>query len=147
MRDPLDCSCVPMRLTTIALLSALACSGCRDDPFTAGNACEPTVSITVSPSSAPEFTWQPACGVSSLHVVREAAGTMWQVSSNPQPDFTPTNEIQSGVVYGQVPEGAREFIPAEPLQVGQAYHVVLSITDSQGNRTQVGAASFTGVAE
>jgi hypothetical protein len=141
-RSQARCQFVPMiRLTlSIVVLSAL---GCNDDATIAGDACEPNVSLSVSSTPVPEFTWQPDCGIGVLHVTAEGGGTVWQINSNPQSDFTPTNDIRSGVTYGTVPAGAQEFIPAAPLESGQVYQVYLNVSDSQGESIPVGTSTFT----
>jgi hypothetical protein len=135
-----------MRVRTIVLGYLLLSVACTSEPTTLGNACEPGLSISISTSAAPEFTWQPQCAVGTLHVAKEGAGIAWQINSNSRADFTPHNQIESGVVYGVVPAGAHEFALAQPLEAGKTYRLFLNVTDSQGNQQEVGAATFTAMA-
>jgi hypothetical protein len=131
------------------LLWSTACAalGCSEPATLIGNACEPEVAFTVAATTPPEFRWMPACDVGTLYVITEVGSPMWQISSKPAADLTPTNHIQSGVVYGAVPTTAQQFGDLAPLESGQTYRVALSVTDSEGVRTQVGQATFTAPSE
>ena len=78
----------------------------------------------------------------------EPGDLLWQISSESEPDVTPTNRIRSGVTYGTVPELAQESGDgAVPLSAGQAYRVILHVIDSQGHTTLVGQGLFEAPAE
>ena len=77
----------------------------------------------------------------------EAGNPLWSIVSDPEADFTPTNQIRSGVVYGIVPEQAHQFGELEPLSAGQAYRVFLHVVDSHGEDTLVGSGLFQVPAE
>jgi hypothetical protein len=117
--------------------------GCSEPAALVGNACQAAVTPTVSETAPPEFRWAPACDVGTVVVTTEAGQPMWQISSEPQADFTPTNQIHSGVTYGVLPPGTQAFIEATGLVVGQTYRVNLSVTNSQGAATHVGATTFS----
>jgi len=121
----------------------LGALGCGEPATLIGDACTPEVAFTVVATAPPEFRWTPACEVGTLYVITEFGNPMWQISSKPQADLTPTNHIQSGVVYGNVPMTAQQFGDLAPLEGGQTYRVALSVTDSEGERSQVGEATFT----
>jgi hypothetical protein len=80
--------------------------GCSEPATLIGNACQPGVTLTVSQTAPPEFAWTPSCDVGTLRVTTEVGNPMWQIGSEPQADFTPTNQIHSGVLYGVVPPKA-----------------------------------------
>ena len=130
---------IARRLLWCTTLGAL---GCDEPAALVGNACKPEVAFTVVATSPPEFRWTPACDVGTLYVITEFGSPMWQIDSKPQADLTPTNHIQSGVVYGTVPTTAQQFGDLAPLETGQTYRVALSVTDSEGEPTQVGEATF-----
>jgi hypothetical protein len=98
---------------------------------------------TVSQTTPSEFRWTPACDVGTIYVTTDAGEPMWQVSSEPQADFTPTNQIHSGVVYGVLPPQTQAAIEAKALMPGQRSRVNLIVTDSHGNDTPVGAVTFS----
>jgi hypothetical protein len=126
---------------------SLGALGCSDPATLIGNACEPGVALTVSVTAQPEFRWAPDCDVGTLYVTTEAGNPMWQIGSEPQAGFTPTNQIQSGVIYGTLPTKTQAFIEAVPLEPGQTYRVTLFVTDSHGEHTGVGNTTFSAPAE
>jgi hypothetical protein len=126
---------------------SLGALGCSDPATLSGDACEPGVALTVSATAQAEFRWAPDCDVGTLYVTTEAGNPMWQISSEPQADFTPTNEIQSGVMYGTLPTKTRALIEAVPLEPGQTYRVILFVTDSHGEQSGVGNTTFSAPAE
>jgi hypothetical protein len=85
--------------------------------------------------------------VGSLYVSTEAGNPAWSIESNPQGGSLPTNLTQSGVIYGTVPPQAHEFIPSVPLVSGQTYRILLYVTNSQGEATEVGRSHFDTPAE
>ena len=125
---------------------SLCTLGCSDPALPTG-ACESGVALTVSATAQPEFRWVPECGVGALYVTTEAGNPMWQINSKPQPDFTPTNDIQSRVVYGTMPTKTQALIEAVPLEPGQTYRVILFVTDGQGEQTRGGNTTFLAPAE
>jgi len=132
----------------LALISVgVGVLGCSEPATLIGNACEAGITATVTRTAPPEFEWTPACDIGTLYVTTEAGDPAWQVSSEPQADFTPTNQIHSGVVYGVLPPKTQAFTEATALVPGQIYRVNLSVTDSQGHRTRVGSATFSLPAE
>jgi hypothetical protein len=128
-------------------LVVLGTLGCNDPAFLEGDACESGLAITVSAAAQPEFAWTPACAVGTLYVTTAEGSPMWQISSAPRPDLTPTNRIESGVTYGSTPAAAQEFLAPVALEPGQSYHIVLSVTDSHGERSQVGDTTFSAPSE
>jgi hypothetical protein len=137
-----------VQLARLALFgSSIGILGCSEPATLIGNACKPGVTPTVSQSAPAEFQWTPACDVGTVVVTSEAGHPMWQVSSDPQADFTPTNEIHSGLVYGVAPPKTHAFIDATALVPGQVYRVALIVTDSRGNDTGVGNTTFSAPAE
>lgn len=130
---------VPRRSWPIALVGVL---GCSESATFLGNACEPSVAVVVAGTTPPAFTWAPDCAVGTLYITTDVGNAMWLISSDPEADLTPTNRIASGVVYGVVPAGAQQFGDLVALEAGQQYRVFLSVTDSHGDRTRVGAGTF-----
>ncbi len=126
---------------------AVSTLGCSEPATVIGNACAPEVTITVVATAPPEFRWAPACDVGTVFVISEVGAPMWQISSKPQADLTPTNHIQSGVVYGTVPASAQQFGELVALAPGEIYRMALRVTDSEGEPTQVGEATFSGPSE
>ena len=65
-------------------------------------------------------------------------GVAFTVAATAPPEFRWT----PGVVYGTVPTTAQQFGDLAPLEAGQTYRVALKVTDSEGEPTQVGEATF-----
>jgi hypothetical protein len=134
-----------LSLSGLALLTAFL--GCSDPPTFIGDACQSDIAITVSAATGPQFDWTPTCAVGILHVTTEAGDPMWSISSKPQADFTPTNRIQGGVMYGTVPPDAQQVVQVVPLVPGETYRVLLDVINSEGEITLVGKNTFSGPAE
>lgn len=78
------------------------------------------VPISISPGTAPQFSWAGGCPAYSLQVSGPAV-SMWFVSGGDVLD----DVIQPPVQYGTVPPGSAQSAPAEPLQSGTTYTVRL----------------------
>ena len=117
-------------------------TGCGDPATVGEDACAPETAVTATAALAPTFTWLPDCAVGSLAVTTEAGDPLWSITSDPEADLTPSNRIRSGVTYGIVPKDADQFGDLVPLTAGQAYQVLLRVTDSRGDVTLVGTGSF-----
>jgi hypothetical protein len=99
------------------------------------------------PPAPPALTWTPDCAVGSLAITTEPGDLLWSISSEPEPDLTPTNRIRSGVIYGTVPALARQSREPVPLVPGQRFRAILHVVDSHGADTLVGTGLFTVSAE
>ena len=134
-------------MTLVARLAVITLGvgvlGCSEPATLIGNACEAGIAPTVSQTAPPEFQWTPACDIGTLLVTTEAGDPVWQVSSDPQADHTPTNRIHRGVIYGVLPPESYTSIEPKALVPGQTYRLNLIVTDSQGEETHVGAVIFT----
>ena len=110
------------------------------------SACNTNVSISVSAGTTPTFTWTPTCGVLAL-LVEEAGGLdQWFV-------WGQTEGIGPGLRYGVLPAGARQDLPAVPLQAGVMHFVGVfrgssgedprMWSDEEAARRLIGQVTFT----
>lgn len=87
--------------------------------------------IIVSTQTAePEFTWSPGCGVARLAITSNDMYTpamLWSVVST-------TSALYPAILYGELPDGARQTAPATPLTPGST--VVATVYDA--NRKLLG---------
>src|SRR5919199_2777434 len=86
---------------------SMGLTACGEPATLVGNACHSEVTPTVSDSVPPEFRWTPECDIGTVFVTTEAGNPMWQISSQPRDEVTPTNEIHSGVIYGVLPPNSQ----------------------------------------
>jgi hypothetical protein len=122
-------------------------AGCSEPATPISNACRSDVAPTVVTTTPPEFRWTPECDSGTVFVTTEAGNPMWQIGSEPQADFTPTNQIHSGVIYGVLPPNTWVAIEPSDLVPGQAYRLNLIVINSEGEDTHVGTVIFTIPAE
>jgi hypothetical protein len=93
---------------------------------------EVTLDVIVS-ASVPTFDWIPECSLYSLVVSDAADRIVWAIET---PDER--NTIQPPVVYGEVPDGTREYPgPAAALQTGFTYTVRVDWIDRSDGRVLV----------
>jgi hypothetical protein len=113
--DPTACRSVARGAIAFLLLT-LACGN--------GTApqCTGPVTVRTTMSATPIITWTPDCGVARLTIAAPPSlGVVhiaWSISS-------PGSEIESGVRYGRVPNGATESSPAIPLGSGAQLGILL----------------------
>jgi hypothetical protein len=132
------------QLVRAALWSmSVGLAACSEPATLVGNACRAEVTPTASQSAPPEFRWTPECDVGTIVVTSEAGNPIWQIGSDPLADFTPTNQIHSGVIYGVLPPHTQAFTEPSDLVPGQTYRLNLIVTNSQGEDMHVGAIAFT----
>ncbi len=121
-------------LAVLMVFSGLACSDPTDvDP------CSGSVELTVIERPIPEFRWGP-CAVNSLVVFDGAAQPIWNVHAP-----STANTMGPPIHYAQVPEGAVEDDPAQPLLSGYGYVVRVFRTERDGERVlflESGEANF-----
>lgn len=117
--------CAFQRGVSISLL--IIAAGCGDDEPTEPRVvdeCTGPVSISVSPGTAPTFSWTPDCAVGQL-LVEEGASDRWGAWADG------ANTIASPVRYGVAPTGT-ELEPADALIAGQTYRVTVHRVVSVG---------------
>src|SRR3982074_1158371 len=88
----------------IGALASVLGAGCSEslglDPIVACSDSQ-TITVEVTGSVTPQFNWAPACGMASLQVFLDRAGTgQWIVYSA---SAAPENPLPSGIRYGQLP--------------------------------------------
>ncbi len=136
-----------LALAVGALASVLGI-GCSDsfgfDPIVACSDSQ-TVTVQVTASVTPRFTWAPACGMASLQVFLDSGGAgRWIVYSGPA---APENPLPSGIRYGQLPPKGVAPGGAQPLSSGVSYRVVVyrwvGAAGGPGSLFERGSATFT----
>ena len=136
-----------LALAVGALASVLGI-GCSDsfgfDPIVACSDSQ-TVTVQVTASVTPRFTWAPACGMASLQVFLDSGGAgRWIVYSGPA---APENPLPSGIRYGQLPPKGVAPGGAQPLSSGVSYRVVLyrwvGAAGGPGSLFERGSATIT----
>jgi hypothetical protein len=102
----------------LAIATVMGCGGSSDvtGPEFIGP-CTGNVTVSVSGSTTPTFTWTPACRVIGLLVELEAADQWFLEATG--------DGFASGVHYGTVPAGATAQESAKPLVSGTTYEVIL----------------------
>lgn len=130
---------------SVLLFVLLAAPGCGSDaPLLPAEACTVEVDVAVGEGLTPGITWVPDCGVGTLQVTSLSGdGLVWSISGVPEADLVPTNPIHSGVVYGRLPPGTRQFTDLVPLQTGHTYALGLHVIDREGTSTLVGSTTFS----
>ena len=119
---------IPWAGCVLAITIQLGCS----DPGLEECDREVTLDVTI-PAGVPTFDWIPECSLFSLVVSDAADRIVWAVET---PDER--NTIQPPVVYGEVPDGAREYPgPAAALQTGFTYTVRVDWIDRSDGRVLV----------
>jgi len=93
-------------------------------------------------AGTPEFTWEPACGVSRVSVRRfstrpEGGDVVWAV------DVNNPGVIAPGVRYGRTPPGAQVRQPAVMLTPGASYTVYVRYIVGGDVLAGGGGAEFT----
>ena len=78
------------------------------------------VPVSVSSGTTPQFSWTAACPAYSLQVIGQET-SMWYVSGGEVLE----DVIRPPVRYGIVPAGAVPSGPAQPLQAGVTYTLML----------------------
>ena len=142
--SPLVRSAWPILLAAVLPIA----SGCSDSlGFEPIIACadSQSVSVQVSSSGIPRFTWAPTCGMASIQVFADSDGTgRWVVYSGPA---AAENPLPSGIRYGQVPPKGVAPGGAQPLSRGVTYRIMVFrwIGDSggPGSLFERGSATFT----
>ena len=119
-----------------ALAPAPACSeDYGNEPL--GSECGSDVELSITAGDTPTFSWTPTCRVSALLVQRSSdLANLWYI----QP--AGALGIEPGVVYGVVPSGATQDAPAEPLDTGVSYRVLVA-RGHGGAQVVAGSKSFT----
>ncbi len=136
-------------LPSIAIaLAVILEAGCSEslgfDPIVACSDSQ-TVTVQVTTSVTPRFTWTPACGMASLQVFLDSGGAgRWIVYSG---SAAPQNPLPSGIRYGQLPPKGLAPGGAQPLISGVSYSVVVygwvGAAGGAGSLFERGSATFT----
>ena len=114
-----------------------AAAGCSDSSGPAGEQCSAPVTFSVTSGLTPTIGWTPDCDLVGLFVETvETGADMWAISA------TGTRGIAPGVVYGTVPEGAEEDLPADPLEAGVSYRVI-GVRSTGAQRVLAGSTTIT----
>ena len=110
---------------------------CADQAITAPP-CGAAVTVKVSNSLNPTFSWAPGCQIEQLTVARQASGAIvWSAVSPNQ------NIIVPPVQYAVTPPGAAMTANrVEFLVAGTTYEVELFRIDDLGSRQSVGRSTF-----
>ena len=126
-------------------LAAVVAAGiaCSDNsPGTTGPLpeCTGAVTVAVSSGTTPTFTWAPSYRLFFVLVEPAQSGAdLWSVGSDG------TNAIRPPVIYGTVPNGARELQSVTPLVTGATYDVYVYRWTGPGTQDGVlaGSKAFT----
>ncbi len=113
-------------LTSLRMPSPIALfvfATCRSTEPKPANLCTGPLTVAVSADAPPVIRWAPACGVNRLLVLGpdtpvNSVATSWQISSA-------TGSFMPPVSYGSVPDGAVADVPAQTLQSGRSYEVIV----------------------
>lgn len=109
-----------------------ACGG--DTPIDPPTPCTAEVTVTATANPLPYVTWSPECGAGrvSMHIPPSQGLTpLWYIASS-------ESQIRSGVRYGEVPTGATEVTPAQPILSGSTVIVgVFTLNNKLLGSTQV----------
>ncbi|MGH9894611.1 MAG: hypothetical protein ACREA0_22060 [bacterium] len=102
------------------------------------------VTVAVETDGTPRFTWQPACGMSSLQVLPDTGSSGgWVVYSG---SHAAENPLPSGIRYGHLPPFGVAPGGAHPLIHGVPYHVTvyrwIGPPGGPGSIFERGTASF-----
>ena len=115
------------RLKEAAFICVLLAGCGGDTPIEPVTPCTSDVAVTATANPLPVVTWSPECGATRVTIVAPPSQgffTFWNIAS-------PDGQIRPGVRYGQVPSGATEATPAQPLPSGTT--VLVGVFGS-GNR-------------
>ena len=108
--------------------------------------CEGAITVTVSPGTAPRFTWTPDCTVTSVAVqTADAAATVDSRETVWRYHIPDPRSIGSGIEYGKAPADAVVDIPPRTLHAGRRYLVTIR-NAHPGGRVLIaaeGTATFT----
>lgn len=112
------------RAIWVGYAGAMVLSQCSD--ATGPSLCQRPVTLSVSASATPAFSWTPNCGVTSLRIYEEAApgSVVWSIAgANSQP-------LPSPITYAHSPPGAQELVAPSGLVIGTTYRVSLFVVDA-----------------
>jgi hypothetical protein len=114
-------------LVSLAATLAVFVLSCSDGtaPTPVPCADDQQVTVSVSPGLQPTFSWEPACGMSSVQVWAVSPGSGgggWVLYGG---ENAARNPLGSGIRYGRAPSGAIEPAPEVPLVAGQEYMVAV----------------------
>ena len=135
---------LPFSVVALANVLGLGCAESLGfDPIVACSDSQ-TVTVRVTVSDTPRFTWAPACGMASLQVLPNSGGTgSWIVYSG---SAAVENPLPSGIRYGQVPPKGVAPGGAQPLTPGVSYRVVVyrwvGAAGGPGSLFERGSATF-----
>jgi len=134
-------SATRISLLATVLLAAAACGSDSVGPNTSAQPeCTGPVTVTVSGTTTPSFSWAPACRLFFVNVEPTGAGSdQWNVVSDS------ANAISAPVQYGVVPAGARQLTPSvTPLVSGTSYTVYVFRWTGPGKQdgVMIGSAAF-----
>ena len=123
----------------VALALSLWAAGCAagQEP----NPCHQDFEITVTVDANDRVTWSPACGMAELAIAEspapgEPGPVRWWIRT---PDHRST--IESGVEYGDAPDGTVTVKAPEALEAEKSYHVSLLYFTPLGNgQSMLGSA-------
>jgi hypothetical protein len=113
---------------------------CADQPLTKVTGDCSSLSVAVTPGTAPTFSWGAGCQVEAIVVALPGPGAItWNIFS-----VNLTNSIASPVDYGSTPPGAAMTANmVQPLVAGTTYTINLIRVDTPGGPPQgAGSATF-----
>jgi hypothetical protein len=129
-----------LRHVAATLSLAVASSGC-DGSTGASALCDIPVAMSATTGAVPQFSWDPACLVETVHVYESRAPSVggprliWSIER--------VSGMAPPVRYGQAPPGAQVTLPPEVLVSGRQYRVELGMNALVGNSSIVGELGFT----
>jgi len=135
---------LPLPITLAGVLGTGCSESLGFDPIIACSDSQ-TVTLQVTASISPRFTWAPACGMASLQVLADSGGAArWIVYSG---SAAPENPLPSGIRYGQLPPKGEASGGAQPLTSGISYRVAVyrwvGAAGGPGSLFERGNATFT----
>jgi hypothetical protein len=103
-----------LRRTLAVTALIIAQAACASDALTPDRApCEGVVTVSVTTSGKPVFTWPGGCTVSNISVVTvpgpgQAPAQVWALAG----------VLQSGIAYADEPTGSTVYVPPQALGAG-----------------------------
>lgn len=107
-------------------LVAVGSIACGDSAAPNGGGCDQPLEFTVSSSTSPTISWNPACTVAQLYVTEPSDASTpirWQVDAS-------SNSIRPPVSYGSAPAGTTVSKSPDALFTKHHYVVIVSVLSS-----------------